>query len=233
MAPWRATEGFSKQPHIKAVDGNFLGSDKVELHANVRFSFALRPEMAAKVRTHIGNEEKFTTMVEGLCQSALREAAAEMLWTDAAVTKRKEFELKMHEHAVRLVTDSFRTFGFSEQDAAQVVIFQIPVVLAATPPERLTLAIAEQQASKEDLTKQKTMTEIAEEVAKRRKQEGLGIAQMLEALPSGTNPAEVAVLINANAKYNLAGAVKDAVTAGKQNITFVVGTESNPTVSAK
>ena len=83
-----------------------------------------------------------------------------------------------------------------------------------------------------DLRRQQTLTNIAEEEANRRENEGTGIAKMMVALPTKFSVAEMAAMIHANAAKTSAEAFLNAVENGNPNITIVTGSSIPAAVSA-
>ena len=215
IAPWMGTEEFSTQPHTKVAGGKVMTSDEAPHDAEVQFLFRLNAKLASKVRIHLGSEEKFTTIVENLCQNAVKEGAATLSSKEISTTGRHSFVDAMLKEAQALVKDAFVSNGFTEAEASEVVIFTKPVVKAITPAERIQAGLSERAATLIDKDRQETLTEIATEIAKRREQEGTGIANMLAKIPEGHNLTEVAALINAEANHHNADALNKAVELGK------------------
>jgi uncharacterized membrane protein len=230
-APWTETESVNIQRQQIAVDSSgadaavtSLTADQIDLDVDVNFPYRLNPQLVAVLYARVGGQERITQLLQNAGQSAVRDTLATLKWEQAAITDRNLFEQKLGETLREIVANDLTDAGLSDSDAAQAVIFFNPIIAQAAPPERLRRELEEKQAALVELQRQKTLTDIASEVANRRGAEGEGIASLLAKLPNsakGFTPSEIADLINANAAETRAQALLKAVEAGKLNsITF-------------
>jgi len=143
---------------------------------------------------------------------------AQYAWVDASIAKRAEVEQRLTEETARAVVADLQSLGFSEVEAKSAVTFA-PVLLREILPDTKVLnAIAERVASEEDLKRQKILTQIAEEIAERRAQEGVGVGKLFAKLPTGFSPSQIKEVLLALAEKERADALMKAVETGKVNV---------------
>ena len=89
------------------------------------------------------------------------------------------------------------------------------------PPAIVQNAISEKIASDQDLQRQHTLTAIAQEIAKRRINEGVGIRNLFSELPKNISPKDMSHLLSAMAEKEKADAVMKAVETGQAKNLFI------------
>jgi len=240
-APWQATENVNVQRQQIDVDSSgadaavvSLTADQVDLEVDLVFPYRLNPQSLGSLYSKVGGEDRIKQVLQNAGQSALRDTLATLKWEEAAITQRNKFEALLETTMQEVVSNDLRNAGLSEADAKSAVVLFPPIIKQAAPPARLTRELEEKQAALVELGRQKTLTEIAGEVANRRGQEGEGIAALLSKLPSSGKftAAEIAQIIQANAAETRAQALLKAVESGKLGaITFSeVPAATNPQV---
>lgn len=93
------------------------------------------------------------------------------------------------------------------------------------PPQKVLNAVSEKVAAQEDLERQKTLTRIAEEEARRRQNEGRGVKNLFTELPAGLKPSEIREVLAAIADKTRAEATMKAVETGQVQIMIMYGTQ--------
>lgn len=206
-----------------------MSKDRIGLRINVAFPIQLNPELAPRIY------REYYNWTEGLARpsalSAIRMAAARYDWTDAAVEKNDEFAREMTSHFQAQLIDRLTKVGLSADDAKRA--FSIPIVQLRSilPPERLLQANSERQAAQVDLERQAVLTQIAEQEARRRKQDGVGIANLFEQLPKGFNAQDIALILGAVSTKTQADALMRSVEDGKVQTMVIPYAAGMPAVS--
>ena len=91
------------------------------------------------------------------------------------------------------------------------------------PPNRIRQAASEKVAAEEELKRQETLTQIAEEEARRRANEGKGVQMMFDELPDGFTADEIARVVNAISAKTRAEAVMKAVNTEQVRNLHIYG----------
>ena len=93
------------------------------------------------------------------------------------------------------------------------------------PPNKVLNAVAEKIAAEEDLERQKTLTQIAEEEARRRQNEGRGVNNLFAELPQGFSPSQIREVLGAIADKTRAEAMMKAVETGQVQVMVMNGAQ--------
>jgi regulator of protease activity HflC (stomatin/prohibitin superfamily) len=209
---------------LKAEYGVAITQDQTALNVDVGFNFSLQPGMAWKVYQRIGDDTAYySKLMVPSAQSALRDAIAQFAWADAATDARDKLSTSMQRAFSGRLHDQLVSLGFSDADAKAA--FEImPVQLRQTlPPKQITDAVALRLAAVQDLERQRTLTQIAEQVAARREQEGIGVQKLFSALPKGFTAEQIAIVLHAMAAKERGDAMMKAAESEKVTALFMEG----------
>ena len=208
-----------------------ISADQNPLTVDVAFPFRLNQSMAWKVYQKIGDDRRYRQQLRSHARSAIRDAIAMYPWIEATTTKRDAVAKTMQDLFRRNVVRDLISLGFTDEEANKTFTFLDVQLRKILPDKRILNAIAEKLAANQDLEKQKTLTAIAEEVANRRANEGLGVAKLFGQLPEGFAPEQIATVLQALATKTRADAMLKAVET-EQVDTIIMG-EATPAVSAE
>jgi regulator of protease activity HflC (stomatin/prohibitin superfamily) len=205
-----------------------LSKDNLLLKVDASCPFKLNPAYAWWIYKNV-SFNYVEQLVKPAGRSALRDALAQYKFVDAGTEQREKLAIMMTSaFEQHLVGDLIRQ-GLSENEAKKVFAV-LPVQLRQVlPPDKVQNSIAEKVAADQDLQKQRTLTSIAEEVARRRKNEGEGIRKLFGELPKDITPSDMAKILNAMATKENADAFMKAVESGQvKNIIF--GANPSPAI---
>lgn len=206
-----------------------MSRDRIGLRINVAFPIQLSPDLAPRIY------REFIHWPESLARpsalSAIRMAAARYDWSDAAVEKNDEFAREMTNHFQAQLIDRMVKVGISLDDAKRA--FSIPVVQLRSilPPDRLLQANSERQAAQVDLERQTVLTQIAEQEARRRKQDGVGISNLFEQLPKGFTAQDIALILGAVSTKTQSDALMRSVEDGKVQTIVIPYSAGGPNLA--
>jgi regulator of protease activity HflC (stomatin/prohibitin superfamily) len=198
----------------------------LELTIDVTVPYRINPKYAPAIYRHLGDDDKYTeNLIKPSAATAVRDGAARFVPDEAYETKKDSLALVVTRNFVREIVGQIREFeafkGLSPSELERVII-PLPVQIRKVfPPEKVRNAIAEKLATLEDLERQKTLTEIAEEEASRRGKEGLGMKNFLSNLPKSTSARDAIGLLNATANMERAKALKKLADEGKVTAVYV------------
>jgi hypothetical protein len=221
---------------VSKENATVFTSDEHEMTVTLSsIPYRLNPKYAAAVRRHFGGDEQFHEgIVSRSSAAALRDAYAGITETDALIGDREKVATSITTLFSAQVREQLRKFdAFMELDEEELeqVIIALPTQLGPVlPPERVRTAMAESKAAVIELQRQETLTSIAVEEAKRRKEEGSGIAKFLEGLPQDIDHSSAVQLLYASAEMERAKAFTQAVQDGKVSIAYVTEQGSNATI---
>jgi regulator of protease activity HflC (stomatin/prohibitin superfamily) len=214
----RMTYDFTDKSTVRS-----LSSDRVVLELDIAFPLALNPAYAWKIFERIGPQQTFMRQFDSAARTALRDVVAEYDWKRAATAARSEIAEKAGERFEGYLVRDLQGIGFTEEEA-RATFTVLPVQLRRVqPPAKVLNAISEKVAAQEDLERQKTLTQIAEETALRRAKEGLGVKKLFEELPQGFSPTQISIVLRALADKARADALMKAVEGDRINIMVVDG----------
>ena len=220
----------------KSADGPTvvaISLDRNPVRVEASFPYAINPASAWKLLQRVGSRDTFEQqLLVPASRAAIRDVIAQYAWADASISKRTEVEQRLTEETARAVVADLQSLGFSEVEAKSAATF-MPVLLREILPDTKVLnAIAERVASEEDLKRQKVLTHIAEEIAERRAQEGVGVEKLFAKLPTGFSPSQIKEVLLALAEKERADALMKAVETGKVNV-MVLPSSTPVAVSAQ
>jgi regulator of protease activity HflC (stomatin/prohibitin superfamily) len=162
IAPWVNTKAYDTLRREFTYEGEVITQDSNPLEVSVGFATKLDPASAWKIQTLIG-EDYFDRVVVPAGQTATRSGIAKFGWEKAATSERSEVEAAIQQDFEKIVVDQLVAAGFGREDAKHV-LHVFPVQLRKSLPDKKVLnSVAEKSASKQDLDRQKTLTEIAAE----------------------------------------------------------------------
>lgn len=200
-----------------------LSSDRVVLEVDIAFPLALNPAYAWKVYERIGPRRTFKRQFDSAARTAVRDVVAQYDWKVAATTSRDQLAHDARDTFQRYLVEDLQGVGFSEQEA-KATFTVLPVQLRRVqPPDKVLNAISEKVAAQEDLERQKTLTQIAEETALRRAKEGLGVKKLFDELPDGFSPTQISIVLRAIADKRRADALMKAIEGDRVNVMVVDG----------
>lgn len=208
-----------------------LSSDNVLMTVDASVPFILNPPMAWKVNQRYGLSYEGALILPA-ARSAIRDAISAQPWntvtSEAGRAKLADLIARRLEQVVR---DDLIQAGFTGDEAKTAFTFPNVQIRAVTPPQRIIDSINEEQAAQADLRRQVTLTQIAEQEAERRANDGLGVRKMMEALPKDYTVQEMVAVTNANSHKTAAEAFMRAVENSNPNITVIVGGEQATSVA--
>ncbi len=226
--PLYAFQRFSVRRRILEFSGQTqiisISRDGTPLSIDAGIPVQLNGPLAWKVYRRIGNQQVFTAqLLAPAARSAVRDAAATLPWIEATTSGRERLASEVEKRFRRLVEQDLEVAGFSAEEAAAVFTI-LPVQLRKIlPPQKVLNAVSEKLAAEEDLQKQVTLTRIAEEEAKRRRNEGRGVKNLFAELPKGFTPGQIREVLNAIADKTRAEALMKAVESGEVSVIVMEG----------
>ena len=213
-------------PQIVAVS-----SDSLRLTVDVGFPMRLNGPSAWKVYQRIGNQWAVAQqLVVPAARAAVRDAVAQSSWRDATSASRAKLAQSIEERFRALVQNDLVAAGFDAKEAETTFTIQPVQLRKVLPPTKVLNAVSEKIASEEDLQRQRTLTQIAEEEARRRKNEGVGVKNLFTELPRGFTASQIRDVLAAMADKTRAEALMKAVETGQVQVVVMNGS-SQPALS--
>lgn len=209
-----------------------VSKDNLPIDIDVTYVFRLNPTMAWWVYQNIGTEETYLEqLIKPTARNATRDATVGFSSDEATTSNRDGLAIKM-----ATVFEEHLTFGLQkaglEQAQAASVFTVMPVILRkALPPKSVLDAIALKAAAKQDLERQTTLTEIAEQIAQRRANEGRGVSNLFAELPKDFSAEEISLVLGALAVKEQADAIMKQVETGQPQ-TLVLGVQAPVSINA-
>lgn len=197
-----------------------VSADENPLTMDVAFPITLRPDSANLVYQRIGGDDRYRRQLRTHAREAVRRVVARYEWNDVVTKKRDEVARELRIAFERNVTQDLIAHGFSELQAGKAFIFSDVQMRRALPDQKVLNAIAEKVASQQDLERQEVLTEIAQEEANRRANEGAGVSNLFAELPDGFTPEQIRLILDATSNKTKAEALMRAVESGK--VEFMV-----------
>lgn len=208
-----------------------ISADNNPISTDVSFPIMLNNSMAWKVLQKIGDDDRWRSQVAVHARSSVRAAIAKFGWVEATTTRINDVAREMHDIFEAKVVEDLMGMGFTEAEAKATFTI-LPVNLRKSVPDQKVLdAISNKMAAEQDLERQKTLTKIAEEEAKRRKEEGSGVKQLVDGLPKGIAISDIVAVMNAASDKIRADALAKAVDNDK--VTVIVTNGSNVSIPSK
>jgi len=195
-----------------------MSRDNLIVDVEANCPFILNPIWAWWVYQNIGDDKIYVKgFVKPAARSALRDAIAKVTFLEAGTENREKLEIEMTKAFQLVLKNDLMKIGkgLNEEQAGEVFVI-LPVQLRKVlPPEKVQNSINEKVATDQDLQRQKTLTDIAEQIALRRTNEGQGISNLFAKLPKDITPKDMAGLLGAIAKKENADALMKAVETGQ------------------
>lgn len=204
------------------VDGVMLASDNNPLTVSVGLATKLNPTYAYVLQEKVGIDY-FNALVVPAGQTAVREGVSAFPWDKASTSSRGEVSALIQEKFTAILKEQMKIAGLTDEQAnASLDIF--PAQLRVIQPDPKVLnSVSEKTASEQDLERQETLTAIADEEAKRREKEGLGVSNLFNQLPEGFTANEISQVLAALATKVRADAMLKAVETGQVGTMIMNG----------
>ena len=202
-----------------------LSSDNVLMTIDASVPFILNPPMAWKINQRYGLSYEGALILPA-ARSAVRDAISAQAWnTVTSEAGRAQLADLIARRLEEIVQADLGQAGFADDETKSAFTFPNVQIRAVTPPQRIIDSINEEQAAQADLRRQVTLTQIAEQEAERRANDGLGVRKMMEALPQNYKVEEMVAVTNSNSRKTAAEAFMKAVENGNPNITVIVSSD--------
>jgi len=204
-----------------------VSSDPMRLKVDITIPYIPNPVAIWKIVQRYG--EGGWNLVTPNSRRAIRDCTARETWM---YTMGREGRQKLSDCVTtrlsELVVADLKSAGFDEHLSLSAFTFPPAILREVLPTDKVLLnAIAQNESSKKDLERQKTLTKIAEEEANRRENEGAGVAKMMSKLPRNYKISEMVAIIKASAAKTHADAFMKSVENGNPNISIVVDGSGN------
>ena len=201
------------------------------LTVEAAFPFKINEAMAWKVYQKIGIDGRYRNQLRSAARAAVRSAVAEYEWGEVTGNLDR-ISVTMRDYFARNITRDLVKLGFSEEEADMTFTFMDVQLRKIVPDDKILNATAEKMAALQDLQRQKTLTDIADEVANRRAKEGKGVARLFAELPDGFEPSEISEVLGALADKQRADALLKAVEVdGVKIIVMDSGSGARPAIN--
>lgn len=211
-----------------------VSSDSTPLTVDVDFPLSLNAASGWQMYQRFGQQNVIAhQLIIPAARAAVRDAVATFTWRDAATVSRDRLAQRIEERFRALVVQDLTAAGFSEQEAGSTFTIQPVQLRKILPPAKVLNAVAEKIAAEEDLERQKTLTKIAEEVARRRQNEGRGVSNLFSELPKGFQPSQIREVLAAIADKTRAEAMMKAVETGQVSVIVMNGSQPAITVNGQ
>lgn len=208
-------------------------SDDNFLTVSAIMPYAVNAGLSSKLYGRIPNFD--TVMMVNSANAALRKGVAEHAWTDVVKDSSGKSAQSIQTAWQTIVHDQLVSAGFTNEEASGVFTFFPVQIKKALPDDKVLQATANRSAEVENLSMQKTLTDQQTEVAKRRTQEGDGLANLIRAvlgvkegqpMPKLT-AAEVADLLRAVATQERATAIVKIADSNRPLTVILNGDGAN------
>jgi len=211
--------------------------DEKQVEVDLTFGFAQNPKYAARLLRHFEPEQ-----LDALALTAARAATRAVFIGipakevyggkgDLVTNLTREFEERL-----TLQLKGLEAFEDLSEEEMKTVFSILPVQAEnILPPQRVRVAMNENQSAEIERDRQATLTEVQQEISKRMEKEGEGFQNLIKGFPSGTSLSDAAMLIEAVANLKRAGAVTQAVQEGKIPVIYLdsAGRSSIPAMGKK
>lgn len=208
-----------------------LAKNDVRLTMDVEFPYQLNPSYAPRMFRYIGDDKRYEhELIFKTAAKAVRDGVSEFTDSEAYQSKRFELSARVTELFKQAIVAQLRGLeGFRDlpDEKLHEVIWVQPVqITRVEPPSKILNAIEEKVAADQDLQRQETLTAIAKEIAKRRRNEGTGISNFLDELPAHVSVENAIELLRASADMQRAQALMKAVEEGDLEVIYISGNAS-------
>lgn len=124
----------------------------------------------------------------------MRHGVARFDWEEATAARPTDLAQAIGDAFERSVRADLVRLGFTADEAARAFTF-LPVQLRRVlRPQAIQDAVADKLKAQQDLERQQALTEVARIGAERRATEGLGVARLLDQVPQGFTPTQIAAV---------------------------------------
>jgi regulator of protease activity HflC (stomatin/prohibitin superfamily) len=203
-----------------------MSGDQNPLSVSVSFPYNLNEQYMWMLYEHVGTDQ--ARVESKLIETNARKIAGEVFarhgWVEETISARSQVETEMQQSLQAAIVADLQNYGFTEAQAKAAITFSQPQLREVKPDDKILNSIAEKLAAQQDLERQKTLTQIAEQVAIRRKNEGVGITNLFDALPKGFKADEIATVLRAIASKEQADALNAAVANNKISVMVLPST---------
>lgn len=224
VVPWVAVTHISTAQSAYEVESKDIGTigDKngVQVEFDVTLPYSIRATCAAAIVYH-GGIDVMDSLIKRTAPSAMRDAASQFTWDEMAVSKRDALSALIQTRFSDEIHRDLVSQGYSDAEAKSCLIVHDVKLQRITPPTAVLNAIGEKAATQVTLDNQKALNSIADQEADRRRTEGNGIANLMDALPKNFTADQVAKILGAVAVKENADAVARAVRDGKINMMVI------------
>ncbi|HEY9754203.1 MAG TPA: hypothetical protein V6C97_03455 [Oculatellaceae cyanobacterium] len=206
-------------------------SDDNFLTVSAIMPYAVNPALANKLYGRIPDFD--TVMMLNSANAALRKGVAEHAWTDVVKDSSGAAAQSIQTAWQNIVHDQLVSAGFTKEEANNVFTFFPVQIKKALPDDKVLQATANRSAEVENLSMQETLTKQQTEVAKRRTQEGDGLANLIKAVMGKKDsdpmpvlkPSDVSSLLLAIAAQERANAMVK-IADGNRPLTIIMNGDS-------
>lgn len=227
ILPFTEQDNFSTRRQILDYTGErtarTTSKNLVRLKIDVTVPYIINPVAAYKLhqRIHLKDADN---LIGQNARRAIRDIGSAVDWEEALSEEgRSKFAKQIPAETKKLVVAELISAGVDSGLATRAFTFPEAVVRDILPMDKQIMeSINAKEAASQDLLRQKTLTQIAEEIAKRRENDGVGIARMMDKLPKGYSIAEMRDLLYANAANTNAEAVMKMAEKDGTNMTVIV-----------
>lgn len=229
-APWHSVDIYEvRRREIPLVDANTIsGAAEGGVHVeefDVIIPFELRPEHLWLLRREVGPTNRIDALIYNSARSAARDTLANFTWDELAYLKRDEASQWLSDRFMAVLTADLVSSGLPEDAASNVLRAYTAQIREVRVPTSILNANANLAASRVELERQAVLTQIAEQEAQRRSNEGTGIQQMWANLPDAT-ASDIALILDAVSNKTRADALAQAVQDGQVTVMVLNGQES-------
>lgn len=230
IAPWKSTVDpynvrrdfveFSESTENALIA---MSKDKTEMQVDLLYPYKLSSGYFGKLYEEVGGPAWFkATVLAKAAKSTVRDIIPKYNWKESATTKKAEIAIALQTSFEEKVTNSLMQSGFTADEVTHIIDFQKVELRRVRPTKDAILdAVADKLAEKEELEKQKTTTQIADEIALRRTKEGKGISNLFGQLPKKYTPAEVALVLHAMADKVRADSIMKSISQQKGSVSIM------------
>ncbi|HEY9676641.1 MAG TPA: hypothetical protein V6C76_01470 [Drouetiella sp.] len=209
------------------ADDNFLT-------VGVIMPYSVNPTFAGRLLARIPNYAD--VMMPNSANSALRKGVSEHKWTEVVKDTDGKSAKSIDDNWQTIVKEQLIVAGFTPDEAKLVFTFYPVQIRKAVPDDKVQQATANRSAEVENLNMQKTLTDQALEVAKRRSNEGQGLANLIKAVMGlkpddkmpNLSPSDIAHILNAISTQERATAMMKIADSNRPLTVIMNGDGAGP-----
>ena len=215
---------------LDATSGNGTYFERFDLNVPYR----VNEKYAYTIIKTFSNDYKI--QVTNVARSAARTVFGRWDWKKAISSEQKQFALDIKGELEQRIKIRLIDQGVLPEIADNIFIFSTPEVRKIVPPQAIRDANAENESAIIEQTRQKNLTLVQREIAKREAEKGRGIYNMIK--ESGLNPDELSAnevsnLLHAQADMERAQAMGRISRQENSPIKWVLtgGNTTNPSIA--